>query len=130
MLYEVITIVILLFSWLMVFVVGSQHTIDSISARTLLFLILSGAATGASWLCYFRALQLGTVNQVTPIDKSSVILTILLAFLFLGEVPTLFMGIGIVLLGLGTYLMIEKKVDSIGAAGTRRRTWLIYAVLS
>lgn len=124
------TIVVLLFSWLMVFVVGSQHTIDSISARTLLFLILSGAATGASWLCYFRALQLGTVNQVTPIDKSSVILTILLAFLFLGEVPTLFMGIGIVLLGLGTYLMIEKKADSTGAAGTRRRNWLIYAVLS
>jgi len=124
------TIVVLLFSWLMVFIVGSQHTIDSISARTLLFLILSGAATGASWLCYFRALQLGTVNQVTPVDKSSTILTVLLACLFLGEVPTLFMGIGIVLLALGTYLMIEKKTDSVGSTGPRRRTWLIYAVLS
>ncbi|NWL86171.1 multidrug DMT transporter permease [Paenibacillus sp. 79R4] len=124
------TIIVLLFSWVMVFVVGSQNTIDSISARTLLFLILSGAATGASWLCYFRALQLGTVNQVTPIDKSSTILTILLAFLFLGEVPTLFMGIGIILLGLGTYLMIEKKTEAAGSSASGRRTWLIYALLS
>ncbi|GGG11232.1 EamA family transporter [Paenibacillus aceti] len=124
------TIIVLLFSWLMVFVVGSQHTITSISGRTLLFLILSGAATGASWLCYFRALQLGTVNQVTPIDKSSTILTILLAFMFLGEVPTAFMGIGIVLLALGTYLMIEKKQASAGSGTATRRAWLIYALLS
>ncbi|WMT41313.1 EamA family transporter [Paenibacillus sp. D2_2] len=124
------TIVVLLFSWLMVFIVGSQHTIDTITSRTLLFLVLSGAATGASWLCYFRALQLGTVNQVTPVDKSSTILTILLAFMFLGEVPTIFMGIGIVLLALGTFLMIQKKADSAESTGTKRRSWLIYALLS
>lgn len=76
------TIIVLVFSWLMVLVVGSQDTMGDISAHTLLFLILSGCATGASWLCYFRALQLGDVNKVTPVDKSSTILTILLAFLF------------------------------------------------
>ena len=81
------TVVVLLFSWLMVFIVGSQNTIGSVSGRCLVFLILSGLATGASWLCYFRALQLGTVNKVTPVDKSSTILTILLAFLFLKETP-------------------------------------------
>ena len=73
------TIVVLIFSWLMVFVVGSQETISAIGGRTLLFLVLSGLATGASWLCYFKALQLGDVNKVVPIDKSSTVLTILLA---------------------------------------------------
>ena len=77
------TIVVLAFSWLMVFVVGSQNQICTIESKTLLFLILSGLATGASWLCYFKALQLGDINKVVPIDKSSTILTILLAFLFL-----------------------------------------------
>ena len=79
------TIVVLAFSWLMVFITGSQGTISSISGRTLLFLVLSGLATGASWLCYFRALQIGDVNKVVPVDKSSTVLTILLAVLFLHE---------------------------------------------
>lgn len=122
------TIIVLLFSWLMVFVVGSQHTIGTISIRSLIFLILSGGATGASWLCYFKALQLGNVNKVTPIDKSSTILTILLAFLFLGEIPTLWMGVGIVLLAAGTYLMIQRREAE--PSDVKRKSWLFYAVLS
>ena len=106
------TIVVLLFSWLMVFVVGSQGTIRDISGKTLLFLTLSGLATGASWLCYFRALQLGDVNKVVPIDKSSTVLTILLAAIFLQEGVSLPKGIGIVLIAAGTFLMIEKKESS------------------
>lgn len=122
------TIVVLLFSWLMVFVVGSQHTIDTISAHSLVFLILSGGATGASWLCYFKALQLGNVNKVTPIDKSSTILTILLAFVILGETPTLWAGYGVVLLALGTYLMIGRQESE--STGSGSRAWLFYAALS
>ena len=120
------TVVVLIFSWLMVFVVGSQGTISDISGKTLLFLGLSGLATGASWLCYFRALQLGDVNKVVPIDKSSIVLTILLAFLFLGEPIGLFQGIGVVLIGAGTFLMIEKKAATaeISAQG---RGWMLYA---
>lgn len=123
------TIIVLLFSWLVVFVVGSQRTIDLISTRSLVFLILSGAATGASWLCYFKALQLGDVNKVAPIDKSSTILTILLAFLFLRETPTLWMGIGVVLLAAGTYLMIQRQeTKTLNDKGNK--SWLFYAVLS
>ena len=122
------TVVVLLFSWLMVFIAGSQYTIGAISARSFLFLILSGCATGASWLCYFKALQLGDVNKVTPIDKSSTILTILLAFLFLGETPTLWMGLGIFLLAVGTYLMIQRR-ESVHS-NQRSKSWLFYAVLS
>ena len=92
------TIVVLIFSWLMVFVVGSQETISAIGGRTLLFLVLSGLATGASWLCYFKALQLGDVNKVVPIDKSSTVLTILLAAIFLQEGVSLTKGIGVCLL--------------------------------
>lgn len=122
------TIIVLLFSWLMVFIVGSQHTIGMISTYSLVFLILSGGATGMSWLCYFKALKLGDVNKVTPVDKSSTILTILLAFLFLGEKPTLWMCFGIVLLALGTYLMIQRqKTDPLNA---KSKKWLLYAVLS
>jgi transporter family protein len=122
------TIIVLLFSWMMVFVVGSQNTIDTISTHSLIFLILSGAATGASWLCYFKALQLGTVNKVTPVDKSSTILTIFLAFIILGEVPTVWMGCGILLLSAGTYLMIQRQKSD--AIGMENRLWLFYAVLS
>ena len=123
------TIIVLLFSWLVVFVVGSQRTIDLISTRSLVFLILSGAATGASWLCYFKALQLGDVNKVAPIDKSSTILTILLAFLFLRETPTLWMGIGVVLLAAGTYLMIQRQ-ETKTPTDKGNKSWLFYAVLS
>ena len=119
------TIVVLLFSWLMVFVVGSQGTVRDISGKTLLFLALSGLATGGSWLCYFRALQLGDVNKVVPIDKSSTVLTILLAAIFLQEGVSLPKGIGIVLIAAGTFLMIEKKESS---GGTKSAAWLWYAL--
>ncbi len=103
------TIVVLIFSWIMVFVVGAQSGLSSISGRTMLFLVLSGLATGASWLCYFRALQIGDVNKVTPIDKSSTILTMVLAFIFLREQITVIKFAAMVLIAAGTYLMIQKK---------------------
>lgn len=103
------TVVVLFFSWLMVFIVGSQRALAEVSGRTLLFLILSGLATGASWLCYFKALQIGDVNKVTPIDKSSTVLTMLLAFILLGEEITLLKAGAMVLIGVGTYLMVHKK---------------------
>lgn len=120
------TVIVLIFSWIMVFAVGSQTLLPAIDGRTWLFLILSGIATGASWLCYFRALQCGNINKVVPVDKSSVILTILLAAVFLHEQISLPKGIGMVLLGAGTYLMIEKKAVAPGqqAAGSR---WFFYA---
>lgn len=120
------TVIVLFFSWLMVFVIGSQNQIGAISGKTLLFLVLSGAATGASWLCYFKALQLGDVNKVVPIDKSSVVLTILLAFLLLGEPIGLFQGIGVLLIGVGTFLMIEKKAATAGVSA-QGKGWMLYA---
>lgn len=122
------TIVVLIFSWLMVWIVGSAPSITTLSTKTWIFLILSGMATGASWLCYFRALQLGDVNKVVPIDKSSTILTILLALIFLGEPISWLKGIAVVLIGIGTFMMIEKKQT----AGEKQeiKSWLLYAVLS
>lgn len=120
------TVVVLIFSWLMVFVAGSQNQIGEISGKTLLFLILSGAATGASWLCYFKALQMGDINKVVPIDKSSAVLTILLAFLLLGEPIGLFQGIGVILIGAGTFLMIEKKT-AVSSASPKGKGWMLYA---
>ena len=122
------TIVVLLFSWLMVWIVGSGPTITSLSAKTWIFLILSGLATGGSWLCYFRALQQGDVNKVVPIDKSSTILTILLALILLGEPVSLLKGLAILFIGAGTFLMIEKK--SVSGEKQEKKSWLIYAVLS
>lgn len=122
------TIIVLIFSWIMVFIVGSQNTISNITDKTLLFLILSGLATGASWLCYFKALQLGDVNKVVPIDKSSTILTMILAFIFLKEKITINMIIGMVGIGIGTYLMIQKKENT--EKIVKGKGWLIYAVLS
>ena len=119
------TIVVLLFSWLMVFVVGSQGTISEITGKTLLFLVLSGLATGASWLCYFKALQLGDVNKVVPIDKSSTVLTILMAAICLNESVSLTRGVGVVLIAIGTFLMIEKKQSS---GETKSAAWLWYAL--
>lgn len=119
------TVVVLVFSWVMVFIVGSQGQIGDIGGRTLLFLVLSGLATGGSWLCYFKALQLGDINKVVPIDKSSTVLTILLAFVFLHEAISLPKLIGVVLIGAGTYMMIEKKS---GQEGTHQgMSWLWYA---
>ena len=120
------TIVVLIFAWIMVFVAGSQNQIQNIDPVTLLFLVLSGLATGASWLCYFKALQIGDINKVVPIDKSSTVLTILLAFLLLGEPIGLFQGIGVVLIGAGTFLMIEKKPDASSGA-VQGKGWMLYA---
>ena len=122
------TVVVLAFSWLMVFVVGSQGGIAQISGTTLLFLVLSGLSTGASWLCYFKALQLGDVNKVAPIDKSSTVLTILLAFIFLGEPVSIPQALGVVGIGLGTLLMIAKKEVEDGKPHSK--AWLVYAFLS
>lgn len=121
------TVVVLAFSWLMVFVVGSAGEITSISRHTLIFLVLSGIATGASWLCYFKALQLGDINKVVPIDKSSTVLTILLAAVLLGEGITLFSGVGITLIAVGTFLMIEKK-DVQKSDVPKNRRWIFYAL--
>lgn len=120
------TVAVLAFSWVMVFVVGSQGQITAIEWQALLFLILSGLSTGASWLCYFKALQLGDINKVVPIDKSSTVLTIILAFIFLGEDIMPSNVIGAILIGVGTILMIEKKDVSEKRSGGKR--WLLYAV--
>lgn len=120
------TIVVLLFSWLMVFIVGSEGEIGSITPHTLIFLVLSGLATGASWLCYFKALQLGDINKVVPIDKSSTVLTILLAAILLGEGITLYSGIGIALIAVGTFLMIEKK--DVKSDIPKNKRWIFYAL--
>ena len=103
------TIVVLIFSWIMVFVVGSQGTITEVPGKTLLFLCASGVTTGISWICYFHALQIGNVNVVVPIDKSRVVLTILLGVIFLGESMNLLKAVCVVSIAAGTYLMIEKK---------------------
>ena len=120
------TLVVLVFAWTMVFVVGSQGEIRNIGPTTLLFLVLSGLATGASWLCYFKALQLGDINKVVPIDKSSTVLTILLAFFLLGEPIGLPQGIGVVLIGTGTFLMLEKRSPAAGCA-PQCGSWMLYA---
>lgn len=122
------TIIVLLFSWIMVLVTGTIGGITSISSRTLLFLVLSGLATGASWLCYFHALQKGDINKVVPIDKSSTILTILLALIFLGEGLSYGKALSVVLIGVGTMLMITKKETENKQSGSKE--WLVYAVLS
>lgn len=120
------TIVVLIFSWLMVLVVGSQNQIGSIRPKTLCFLILSGFATGASWLCYFKALQLGDINKVVPIDKSSTVLTIILAFIFLHEEINLPKAIGVVLIAIGTFLMLEKK--DVTHRPAKGKSWFLYAI--
>ena len=121
------TVVVLIFSYIMVLISGSQNTLLSISPKTFIFLILSGIATGASWLCYFRALQLGEVNKVTAVDKSSVILTMLLAVIFLGEPVTVTKITGIILIGAGTYLMIEFRKSDNNKTSLK---WIFFASLS
>ena len=122
------TIVVLIFSWIMVFVVGSQNTIGAIDIKSLVFLVLSGLATGASWICYFKALSIGDINKVVPIDKSSTILTVLLAIICFSETSNLLVKlIATVVLAVGIFLMVEKKQAEQGA---KKRTYIIYAVLS
>lgn len=122
------TVIVFIFSWIMVFVVGAQNGVFTMGTKTPVFLILSGFATGASWLCYFRALKIGDVNKVAPIDKSSTILTMLLAFIFLREEITYLKTFCIVLIGLGTFLMIEKHGNSENK--TEKSDWLIWSLLS
>lgn len=122
------TIVVLVFSWVMTLITGTLSGITEISEKTLLFLVLSGIATGASWLCYFKALQIGDVNKVVPIDKSSTILTILLACIFFHEGLSLFKLVCVCLIGLGTMLMINRK--EVVKSNSLDKSWLIYAILS
>lgn len=123
------TVFVLIFSWIMVFIVGSESMITSIDTRSLLFLVLSGLATGASWLCYFHALQIGDVNKVVPVDKCSTILSVILAFLLLGEPVSVYKLIGLIGIGIGTFLMIEKKEvkEPVEVSG---HGWFFYAALS
>ena len=118
------TIVIMLFSWVIVWIVGSADQITSIDGKTLLFLIFSGAATGASWLCYFRALQIGDINKVVPIDKSSTVLTIILALIFLREGVSFPKALAVLAIAAGIFLMIEKKDVTEQRTG-KRRGWMI-----
>ena len=122
------TVVVLVFSWIPVFFAGSLSSVTSLNSKTWIFLILSGIAAGASWLCYFRALQFGDVNKVVSIDKSSTALTLVFAFIFLGEQLTLLKGAAIVLITVGTYLMIEKK--EISKRRNSNKGWILYAMLS
>ena len=122
------TVVVLAFSWIMVFVVGSQSTITAIPPKSLLFLCLSGLATGASWICYFKALSMGDINKVVPIDKSSTVLTVLLAIICFGETGNLVMKlVATAVLAVGIFLMVEKKKNAQKAEG---RAWMLYAVLA
>ena len=122
------TVVVLVFAWIMVFVVGSYSAITSISATSLVFLVLSGLATGASWMFYFKALSTGDINKVVPIDKSSTILTVLLAIICFGETSNLLIKLtATVILAAGIYLMVEKKQVE---KKTESRAWMLYAILS
>lgn len=122
------TFVVLFFSWIMVYITGSFDTVTKIGIKSLLFLILSGLATGASWLCYFKALSVGDVNKVAPVDKSSTVLTVLLAIVLFKETEhLLFKLIGAAILAAGIYLMIEKKKTVQKENGSQ---WIIYASLS
>ena len=122
------TVVVLIFSWIMVFVVGSAGTISQIEPKSFLFLILSGLATGMSWICYFKALSMADINKVVPIDKSSTILTVLLAIVIFQETSHLAVKlVGVALIGIGVFLMIEKKDTS---STEQKKGWYIYAVLS
>lgn len=128
------TVVVLVFSWLMVLITGSMETISDISGKSLLFLVLSGIATGASWICYFKALSVGNVNKVVPVDKSSTVLSVILAIILFGETNHLAVKlVGTALLAVGIFLMIEKKeskrTEDVPEERTpERRIWLPYAV--
>ena len=120
------TIVVVIFSWVMVLIVGSAGTITSIGVKSFIFLVLSGLATGASWSCYFKALSMGDVNKVVPIDKSSTVLTVLLAIILFGETNNLAVKLfSTALLGIGVLLMVEKKQST---GNEESRSWILYAV--
>lgn len=122
------TVVVLIFSWIMVFVVGSAGTITDIDIKSLTFLVLSGLATGASWICYFKALSIGDVNKVVPIDKSSTVLSVLLAIVLFDETHNLHIKlICTTVLAAGIFLMVNKKQSDNKVGG---KGWMIYAVLA
>ncbi|MCA9833512.1 MAG: EamA family transporter [Thermomicrobiales bacterium] len=125
------TIVVLVLAWVMVFIVGSEDTLSDVSGRTWLFLVLSGLATGGSWLCYFRALQIGDLNKVVPVDKSSTVLAMILAVVFLGERLDALVVIAMVCIGIGTLLMIElranQNTESSQVSEGSGWTWLVFA---
>lgn len=123
------TIVVLLFSWIMVILSGSYSDIGNLTSKAWAFLVLSGLSTGASWLCYFRALQIGDINKVTPIDKSSTIITMILAGIFLGEGFSVIKCFAIAAIGVGTYLMIQRKTVTTKLQ-TKKRSWMFYAFAS
>lgn len=123
------TVVVLIFSWIMVFIVGAQSGLMNIETRSLVFLILSGLSTGASWLCYFKALQMGNINKVTPVDKTSTVLAMIFAFIFLHEKVTWIKIAAMVLIGVGTFLMIEKKKETLDENNSKAdKSWLLYAL--
>ena len=119
------TCVVLVMAWVMVPVSGQWSGIQDITGRAMVFLVLSGLCTGASWLCYFKALQIGDINRVVPVDKTSTVLTILLALLFLGEGVTPVKTVAMVLILAGTWLMIEKKSGT--SATSSSKGWFWYA---
>jgi len=122
------TVVVLIFSWIMVFVVGSADTIKNIDTKSLIFLVLSGLATGASWICYFKALSIGDVNKVVPIDKSSTVLSVLLAIILFDETQNLYIKlICTAVLAAGIFLMVDKKQSENKASG---KGWMLYAVFA
>lgn len=122
------TIVVLIFSWIMVLIVGSANTITTIAPKSLIFLLLSGLATGASWICYFKALSLGDINRVTPVDKSSSVMCVLLAIICFGETNNLVIKLlGTAVFGFGVFLMVEKKQSE---KRSESRAWMLYAILS
>lgn len=120
------TVVAMAFAWIIVLISGSYVQLDSISGETWIFLILSGLATGASWLCYFKALQLGDVNKVVPVDKSSTVMAIMLAIIFLGESLSIPGIVGVALILVGTMLMIEKK--DVKGMESKGSSWLFFAI--
>ncbi|MCL2662786.1 MAG: EamA family transporter [Oscillospiraceae bacterium] len=125
------TVVVAFFAWIIVFIVGSHMTITDVDIRSIVFLVLSGFATGGTWLCYLKALKLGDVNKVVPINKTSTVLTMLLSMLFLGEGFTVIKFAAMALIGIGTYFMIEQKKIVLNEANTKRSfKWIVYAALS
>ena len=123
------TMVVIIFAWVMVFITGAQGGLWHIAPFTWIFIVLSGLATGGAWLCRYRALKLGNVNKVTPIGKTSTILTMLLAFLFLGEPMGWHMVIAMALMGVGTWLMLELKKSKGKEAPQGAKSWLLFAIL-
>jgi len=121
------TVVILIFSWVMVFIVGSASSISQIEAKSVIFLLLSGIATGGSWICYFKALSMADVNKVVPVDKSSTVLTVILAIILFHETSNIAAKIiGVTLIAVGIYLMIEKQ----DVQSRKEKGWFIYAVFA